>query len=1729
MAEEEEPYIFELGDTVTIKSKYYGTVRGKIYYRDADLIRLLPEDAGNRLYNYALIDGEFDPALKVRKYMWETKAVVDGFVRQQDLHAGQLIETFSEDGEPTGEYTITEVDEENDRITVKDATDAVTEVDFGYIGIPLDLPFAIIRAREPPAEGEENNEEENEDEGTTIRVAEESALEGDLERQVEDEADARVELPGDAVAADLESKTARAAALEDAVLEAPTDEFDIEFTGYITLPAREQAVLIPEAQRVYPDNIQKADALQDFTTFLTAKEQQDMKQLRRIRALTESVFTLKNQLIEYNPDNSFKSIYPQSANYLSELLKLAHVPMSRPVLDVSLKVYNRINPERDEEEQWIVNSVAEASTRKKSKRAYEKARRQKKTEVEIQEDIAEAEASEEAPTIEYDVEKNSLTVVEFVNELAQANDYLSGTGSSGIIKYWIHEAGFHERYDRPWRPLSEATEENAWQAKRDGEFFRSEIPDLSVAQVDSLTVGGNYPESMKIGKTNFSLRRALGATYKKAAAGGKESYIKPEYAASKSDVLFPLKYRYWLGNTRTGLIIEDSYAAKVQQKSMAEILAHNGDIEDVARGDKIITIGLGGNTLGNIKLADFIGILELHGYGPADIIKRLSHYGFDQLEMNLEVGEVVKNKINNYINATKAYVKELRDKLETLRADSMESKPDIMVEDVTNWLINDIINSEPILYALKQEIIKQSPRLAKSDYALLSYIYKEAGNLLLAAAGQNPEELANQRRIATRAIYLRALQAGVAKQRLIREHGEKPSVNPCKHVKLLETIESIEDDETRLGHLAKFVVKYRGERDENWLKCSVCSRDLVCVHRMLEIQQFMHRRERESIKKEMYLRFCGPLMGKYYQCRNCGQALEELDFDNNMQFDDNGRPMTSYAVIEDTQKKENDLITKMLGAENDLSSAEDVVNKILGKKETRLVVKDYGSETKNSIYRIIKEIANKLGVNPIADDYERMIEQVQNIINDLPSRERFAKEQKRMAKELGKKTKRLPDYDVILQRTTVVAAGAYLLIHIQAHMPDYMIETTIPLCKRPGFTGFPFGIEEDLTGVEYVACAIASINNNDIPWNMTGFQELEETKRLKTISNGLLDILRPSVENTEIQQMFATKRKYLRDTFGAERGEGGPTDSISPFFLPAQRIIDAATAAKEGTIIIPEVTAKSTVTARADIWIQQANQIVAKEGQEKGDIIIGSPFLEATTGYSPLSKPHEFWHDKRLPELPRRTLHRAALATALSVPFKPRPLADILPPAPENLFYVLFLNVCFQGDRYGLPHEPGFNNRCPHCEFQFPTSRLLMDNEKEGLTALQNQQVDINRETFTSLLDASHERYSVEPYRRPELPAAFDLMRSVALIEPPPTETWKSVMEQTISAFGELPPDASRTDIQEALGPLAELGGEASDALGSRLPKTAMETLKMIFKLSPNEIAEVLLTYLIVPLNRLITNVSAQSLKVVQPGLAEELSEQHVSDIVANILTPNVDLLTRFASEFEPGKSLLARAKLMKAVSQLSQIPPMLERINATNIPGTKRTLQYLLYGMILPPLASLMDPNEIPDDDFAQSASDAVRDNSVRLLYQIVTTALAKFRKERLSYSDKEIKERLQVRAEQEKVKIIEEIKAMSEDKKRIEMIYKKLGLEKYSIGGTKAVYQYDPERYDIERTERADAGIVDFATDGFGPEGEPVQEIFGGDEAGIFDFGAVVEEGYDMMGNNEYDDEVEYGGGDY
>ena len=99
-----------------------------------------------------------------------------------------------------------------------------------------------------------------------------------------------------------------------------------------------------------------------------------------------------------------------------------------------------------------------------------------------------------------------------------------------------------------------------------------------------------------------------------------------------------------------------------------------------------------------------------------------------------------------------------------------------------------------------------------------------------------------------------------------------------------------------------------------------------------------------------------------------------------------------------------------------------------------------------------------------------------------------------------------------------------------------------------------------------------------------------------------------------------------------------------------------------------------------------------------------------------------------------------------------------------------------------------------------------------------------------------------------------------------------------------------------------------------------------------------------------------------------------------------------------------------------------------------------------------------------------------------------------------------------------------MSRSGKDIEKLKIKYGIGEYAVGGTKAVYAYDQDRYDIERDQRAEAGIVDFP--GHGPEGPGLDGQGQGqvDALGYYNAGGD-EEGYigdDMLGEiNGFDDD--------
>jgi hypothetical protein len=127
----------------------------------------------------------------------------------------------------------------------------------------------------------------------------------------------------------------------------------------------------------------------------------------------------------------------------------------------------------------------------------------------------------------------------------------------------------------------------------------------------------------------------------------------------------------------------------------------------------------------------------------------------------------------------------------------------------------------------------------------------------------------------------------------------------------------------------------------------------------------------------------------------------------------------------------------------------------------------------------------------------------------------------------------------------------------------------------------------------------------------------------------------------------------------------------------------------------------------------------------------------------------------------------------------------------------------------------------------------------------------------------------------------------------------------------------------------------------------------------------------------------------------------------------------------------------------------------------------------------------------------------------------MLRFKEEGFSLTPEKIRELIAERNEKEKAGIVKDLNDMSREGKEIEKIKMKLGIGRWAVGGTKAVYAYDADQYDVERDQRAQAGIVDFP--GYGPEGAgyPEGHAAGEQPDGLGYYGGGDEEGY--MGDGD------------
>jgi hypothetical protein len=650
----------------------------------------------------------------------------------------------------------------------------------------------------------------------------------------------------------------------------------------------------------------------------------------------------------------------------------------------------------------------------------------------------------------------------------------------------------------------------------------------------------------------------------------------------------------------------------------------------------------------------------------------------------------------------------------------------------------------------------------------------------------------------------------------------------------------------------------------------------------------------------------------------------------------------------------------------------------------------------------------------------------------------------------------------------------------------------MPQCKA-GFSGIPIDMNEDETGIQYIGCAVASIMTDSAPWNLTGYQrEPEFTKRSDNIAKLVKKFATVIIQDSSVQQQLIMKRAYLMSVYGKETLDTKLHERLPYRFLPAML-------EKEETVVTSAATPMNVIRG----WMAIAD----KHAVENSDIVKGSPNMESSCCFIPINQPGSFWLDKGLPDIGRKLQLDGPVGSHIAVHISPRRPPRIKVSIPDAIYYKVFLKLCFTGIRKGLPHEPGYDRVCPHCNFVFPMDpfealesipsssdkrtqkELLKEYDAKsaelvqlGKVALTEQGIDINKDTFDVLLDDAHLQNRVAKVSKIRPKAGLELMQELANIQPEPYTGWRALMAQTITNVESLAEDASETEVAEVYGPLSMKTDEFMRDLQERLSEKQVTTLRMMLQQPVTHMVESVQTYFLVTFQRILCGFKPESLDIPKRGLGTD-----TIDHLKEMLKFHMNILGKLQNTHIFVKSKLTHARdCLVAVLKIIQ-----KNIRTPYIPGGENGVPYIINSLILGILDEFGNPNITPISVSERASAVSVE---ARTPLIIIDACLTQFRAEALNFTDTQIQEEIERRGQLEREYFTKNKEKLSPDEARIYMIQQRLGLGKFAVG--KGIQKYDVEQAQLDAEQRTAMGIND--TEFF----EQQEEADGGYDDGAQDF---------------------------
>ena len=1641
--DKENMNIPELGDILTVISTRFGSITGKIIYRDEKLIRVLPINASDRAYDLPLDldDGDFLKETGITKCIIHSKREYPQFALQLGAVAGEYLEFFTNDGNIASESGIIQqiiADDSEDSIILTDGR----RLDFNFIGPPS--PIGVIRL------GIFSNNTEN--------------LSDDILQPV-------TQLP---------------------------DEWDLSLLdGLIPTAMMEE---IPTADRTYPEIIQREDMYMDLLKSYPENKQKNPNLLRALARETEVLLALKNAVTVTNEKGETRP-YIKSADSLQDILEHMGSPLSSivPVLALKRILYSDI-------------------------------------------DINEKTSEEILDQVEF--RDGIMSELRLIRATAS---YLAGQDKGGAAQ--ISKLMYTYLYDILYREsavfLSNTASKEGEEVLFDQDILRTVLPPEPVIGLSKISANAEIDASF-VGPIKTRQHRVI-SSYKTR----NQNVIAPgDPGTATNYLLFPASVgSMWRPNKYSGSISEDIRAGN--------LINSLGSIENITNDERsynydgvMVIKGLttptsNGEDANNINISEWLAKNLKISVHPSDLLSNssvgiyriLDSIGLRSYEWTPEIANVIWSAIGKsqklYNHIFKVYSKEIENYLKNAKPyalgnaipdDSILYKKSMSVPEIAN-IINQINNET-------SDLVKAQTMLLSSEGTL--------ARLLYAISNDNPhlEEIRNTylAEVHRNKIHFKTVNNSLSKYKAT------PIINNCSHVNDMDTLRSLmkKDDSKFQAVLQMILLKYQGNRDNNWINCNICNGHLICIHEVMLLYERTHPGKAPALHKEILLDYGGAAFCGRYVCRFCGIPISDFEYDTHLEYDDEGRPLVGRNVIDDEDKTVEDELYSILN---------------LSVKKNSIL---FDNPVQTELYDITRVMLQNTGFVFNDEIYTSIVMFAYNFIStELPPKDRY--------EAMIAKKKIKPSYESFraTNEITVIAAYILCLIHTMNPIPEILYPFTG--CKfRMG--GFPIenDNEDDLGAMEYFVCVIANLNRDSEPWNISMWvSDSSPEKRKDIVRNWIMNMFKSKDIHVLITKAKAEFTQNIIDTQSTASAKDRipayfrPTPNMKPAYFDTEimthpdRVMESVLNDELDTI--EPIISQRTYQLACETVMQahlsaKESGIIVESSQRSDSACCFSPIQNARKGIVSEFNPPAIEEELKLLKLAQTILHKRnpseqSNGTHLYVHWSSPEAILPTPVKPDASYFKLFMRTCFRGPLLGNIHEFGRRQKwfeCRHCRFRLENDPLILmsdlndeeifnnDSKRKGppktiaqdiaRKSLQENGVEVNANSFRDLLSSIRTNRTVVPIVKSESLTSEKLFQTLDTLVntnfpfiQARNVDWQMIVEIMKANFlrKEVPSDETRkiawapfvTRYDSLKANLIEiLDGRQGRSVIKKISQKVENVLKAIERITeeplnqgPNEINK----HWVVGLERLAQNFNEMVFGVnnwfgqnvgnarsIQDFLfngkkwfGKKISKRHslkFEEMIQNILGTNIDTNKELNT---PEIRKMSSEIIHKLSTYLGKIIRFwTTEMNSFYVYGvTNEELRYILRWIVFASIESLLLITSpiylsIPHD------TEKMKIQGILLRWTQTTFLEAQRQFNLFGLTAEEIQIAILDAREKEKNSVIKEFDDEKDpDMKAIALIQKNLKIGRWAIGTSKNLSSYNAEFYDFLQEQRDRMGIAD------------------------------------------------------